>query len=182
MVNTLVANLHLWDTTFLHVTTLSFGNSSSWEAVDLTMLSLFPVLHDLALHSYCSWIKVSTVSPHLPIILKHLHILRVCEVIPPEPLTKLVTPALEELHLEASYRGHTSIGALQSWFNPLCQHLYALLPEAVSAKEPEWAADLSKLVKRCTRIRSLYISKWMEEECKIHMTGHDVVLHVQSGN
>ena len=50
---------------------------------------------------------------------------------------------------------------------------------AVSAKEPEWATNLSKLVKKCIRIKSLYISRWMEEECKKFVSGQAVVLHIQ---
>ena len=91
----------------------------------------------------------------------------------------LVAPALKELHLEANTHNTTSIHALQTSFKPLCRYIHAFLPEAVSAKEPEWAAKLSELVQRCTSIKALYISRWMEAECQKSLSGHDVVLRVQ---
>ena len=167
-----------WDTNFLYVSTLSFGNDNSWAGFDLTTLSLFPGLHDLTLFTVYST-TTTTSSFIVPIIFEHLHILRVRGGIPPELLNKLAAPALEELHLEANANDTTSIDALQTSFDPLCLYVHALLPEAVSAREPEWATNLSKLVQRCTRITSLHISRWMEEECEIFLSGQDVVLHVQ---
>ena len=170
---------HFWGTNFLHVTTLSFGNTHQWASFDLDTISLFPALRDLTLYTLRKAKPMFSVNPHPPIILKHLHILRAHGYIPPAILTELMVPALEELHLEANTDNITSIDALQALFIPLCQYIHALLPNAVSAQEPEWAIDLSKLVQKCTRIRSLYISQWMEEECKKIMSGQGVVLHVQ---
>ena len=182
MFNNLIDTPHFWGTNLSRVTTLCFGNSEFWADFDLTMLSLCPVLHDLTLFTRDTRISQSIDGSQPPIIFEHLRILRVHGYIPPAALIKLVAPALEELHLKANAHNITSIHPLQVSFQPLCQYIFALLPKAVSAEEPEWATNLSELVQQCPRIKSLYISGWMEEECKIHMTGHDVVLHVQSGN
>ena len=180
MLNHQSPSLHFWGTNFLNVTTFSFGKPYSWPDSDMTTLSLFPVLHDLTLFSVRGAIALPSGGSILPIIFEHLHILRVHGDIPPRVLTKLVVPALEELHLKTNADNETPIYALQTSFNPIfCQYIYALLPEAVSAKEPEWATNISKLTKKCTRIKSLYISRWMEEECGISTSGQDVVLHVQ---
>ena len=169
-------------TNFRHVTTLEFSVTSIWDEFDLDALSLFPALHDLTLFT-CHWGKeLLSVSSHLPIIFERLHILRAHGNSPPQLLTKLVAPALEELHVKADHNSMTSIHSLQTSFNPLCKHIHAFLPNAVSAREPKWAIDLSRLVQKCTRIRSLYISQWMEEECKTFLSGQDVVLHVQYGD
>src|SRR5258706_15158421 len=115
----------------------------------------------------------------LSVIFENIHILRAHGPIPHEVMTVLVAPALEELHLMANTHNTTPIDSLQTLFNPLCRYIHALLPEDVSATEPEWATNLSKLVQKCTRIESLYISRWMEEECKKSLSGQDVILHVQ---
>ena len=169
---------HFWGTNFLHVTALSFGNYHSWASFDMTTLSLFPVLYDLTLFSVHGTGDVPGIHPELPVIFEKLHILRAHGHIPHEILTMLVAPALEELHLKASTSNTTSIDALQTSSHPLCRYIHALLPTAVSAKEPEWATNLSKLVQKCTRIESLYISRWMEEECKKSLSDQDVVLHI----
>ena len=170
---------HFWGTNFLHVTTLCFGEAQSWMDSDLATFSLFPVLYDLTLFTRDTQPLEFIVDSRLPIIFEHLNILRVHGCIPSAILTKLVAPALEELHIKANAHNITSIYPLQTSFNPLCQYILALLPEAVSTAEPEWAANLSKLVQNCTRIKSLYISRWMEEECKKFMSGQDVILHIQ---
>ncbi len=170
---------HFWGTDFLHVTALSFGNDNPWLYFDLITLSLFPVLRDLTLFTVRGTGGLSGVDPQLPVTFEKLHIIRVHGRIPPAFLTKLVAPALEEVHLEADTDNMTSIDAVQTSCVPLCRYIHALLPEAVSAKEPEWATKLSKLVQKCTRIESLYISRWMEEECQKSLIGQDVVLHVQ---
>ena len=170
---------HFWGTHSLHITTLSFRNDSHWEWYDLTTLSLFPGLHELTLSTAVGWRGPLDGDSQVPIHFGHLHILRAHGCIPPKILSKLIAPALEELHLKANAVNMTSIVALQTSFNPLCQYIHALLPSAVSAEEPEWATNLSKLVQKCTRIRSLHISRWMEEECKEFISGQDVVLHVQ---
>ena len=170
---------HFWGINFLHVTTLSFEDRGVWEWYDLTTLSLFPGLHDLTLSNTTGWSRLRGVDTQELVHFEHLHILRAHGCIPPAILTRLVTPALEVLHLKANADNVTSIDALQTSFHPLCQNIHALLPKAVSAREPEWATNLSKVVQRCTRIRSLHISRWMEEDCKKFMSGQDVVLHVQ---
>ena len=169
-----------WGTNFQHVTTLSFGNYAGWADYDMANLSQFPVLHDLTLFTEHGRTAPRGVDSQRPINFKHLQILRVHGYIPPEVLIKLIAPALKELHLEANAEHFTSIDSLKNSFNPLCERIYALLPEAVSAKEPEWATNLSKLVQKCTRIKSLDISRWMEGECKKFMIGQDgILLHVQ---
>ena len=161
---------HFWGTNFLHLTTLSFGHAYYWVWYDLTTLSLFPGLHDLTLSIARGWTGMLDVGSHAPVLFEHLHILRARGCIPRDILAKLVAPALEELHLTANAHNITSIDALQTSFNPLCQYIHALLPMAVSAEEPEWATNLSKLVQKCTRIRSLRIYRWMEEEYKKFMS------------
>jgi len=117
--------------------------------------------------------------PQSPINFNRLEILRARGRLPLKVVTKLVAPALKELHIEANAQHFTSIYELQHLFEPHCQHIYALLPIAVS-EEPEWATDLSDLVQQCTRIKSLYISNWMEEDCKVFISGHDgLVLYAQ---
>ena len=172
-------SFHFWGINFLHVTALSFGNYHNWPAFDLTTLSLFPVLRDLTLFNVLGMGRSSGINPERPVVFKKLHTLRAHGRIPHGVLTMLVAPALEELHLEASASNTTSIDALQTSSHPLCRYIHALLPSAVSAEEPEWATNLSKLVQKCTRIESLYISRWMEEECKKSLSDQDVVLHIQ---
>ena len=167
-----------WGTNFLNVTTLSFKNNFRWAAYDMTTLSQFPVLHDLALCTEHDRPDSRPFGSELPINLKQLQILRTRGDIPPWVLIKLVAPALKELHLKANADHFTSIYSLQYLLDPLCQHIHALLPEPVSTEEPDWATNLSKLVQKCARIKSLYISQWMERECKEFMSD-DVVLHVQ---
>jgi hypothetical protein len=167
-----------WGTNFLHVTTLSFGNYSQWDHYDMATLSLFPMLHDLTLSTEHGGGR--GLCGQLPISFACLQTLRVHGYIASTVLIKLVAPALKELHIKADVQHSTSIYSLPNSFEPHCQHIYALLPMAVSAKEPEWAKYLSKLVQKCTRIKSLYLSKWMEQECNKFMSGHDnIVLHVQ---
>ena len=169
---------HFLGTNFLRVTCLSFGNYNSWAGFDLTTLSLFPVLRDLTLFNVGGTGYLFGENPKLPVLLKNLHILRAHGGVPNGVLTNLVAPALEELHLKANSDNVTSIDSLQNLFEPLCWFIHALLPEAISAKEPKWATKLSNLVQKCTRIKSLYISRWMEEECKKYLSPQ-VVLHVQ---
>ena len=168
-----------WGTNFLHVTALSFGNKNLWVGFDLTTLSLFPVLHDLTLFNVGGTGGLSGINPTLSVIFENLHILRVHGRIPARVLTKLVAPALEELHLKANTHSMTSMRALHTSFSPPCRYIHALLPKAVSAEEPWWATNLSRLVQKCARVKSVYISRWMEEECKKTLSGQDVVLHVQ---
>ena len=170
---------HFWGTNFLRVTSLSFGNYDDWAGFDLTTLSLFPVLRDLTLFNVRGTGGLFGVDPQLPVVFNNLHILRAHGCIPHQLLTKLVAPALEELHLEANADNDTSIHALQDSFNPLCRCIHAHLPRTVSYKEPEWAINLSKLVQKCTRVESLYISRWMEEQFMECLGGQNVVLHVQ---
>ena len=170
---------YFWGTNFLRVISLTIGYSYHWIDIDLATLSLFPVLRDLKLFTVCGTAYLSDVNHQLPVIFENLHILRAHGRIPREVLTTLVAPDLEELHLEANTDNFTSTSALRTSFHPLCRDIHALLPEAVSTSEPEWATNLSNLVQKCTRLKSLYISRWMEEQCNEFMSGQDVVLHVQ---
>ena len=170
---------YFWGRTFLHVTTLFFGNIHHWAGFDLTTLSLFPVLHNLTLSTESGGTGPFGANSQPPVVFEHLHILKAHGHIPPEVLGKLVAPALEELHLEANADNITSVHALQTSFKPLCWSIHALLPRSVSVMEPDWATNLSKLVQKCTRIKSIHISRWMEEECKKSISGQDVILHVQ---
>jgi len=107
---------------------------------------------------------------------QHLKTLRACGKLPPELLTWLVAPALEALHIEPDDIGQTSTDTLRDSFSCPYLHLYALLPEPVTHTEPQWATDLSKFVQECTRIETLFVSKWMEEECISFLDGSNVVL------
>jgi hypothetical protein len=165
---------------FLHVTTLSIGNYSHWANHNIATLSLFPGLHDLTLFTERGMGILFHYDPQPRITFNRLHILRVHGYTPPGVLTHLVAPALKELHIKANAKHLTSMYGLRHSFEPHCQHLHAVLPSAVSTAEPEWATDLLMLVQKCTKIRTLYISKWMEKKCKKFMSNHDdVVLHVQ---
>jgi hypothetical protein len=168
-----------WGTNFAHVTTLSFGNTNpdTWGVYDIDTLSLFPVLHDLTLTTIGTGISRLR-EPRLPIQFQYLKIFRVCGYIPSMIFINLVAPALEELHIKANTKHLTSISVMSYSFEPLCHHLYAHLPEAIPAEEPHWAATLTKLVGRCTRLETLYISKWMEEKCQKSIDRSKVVLHV----
>jgi hypothetical protein len=168
-----------WGTNFAYVTTLSFGNRTIWEDFDLLTLSLFPELRDLTLFTEHGTANPSGLMSEQPIHLSHLEILRTQGYIPPLLLTKLVTPALKGLHLKANAEHFTSLAALQDLSKPFCQYIHAPFPEAVSTTEPGWATYLSRFVKKCIRIKVLYISKWMEEECKKFMSGSGHVLCVQ---
>ena len=167
-----------WGTNFAHVTTLSFGNSSpdAWEDCDIAILSLFTVLRDLTLFTVGQGAPERAESQQI-VQFQYLQILRLCGDIPPKVLTRLVAPALEELHIKANAIHRTSIGSLWYHFVPLCQHLYAHLPEAVSVREAYWAAAFTVLVEKCTRLKTLHISKWMEEECQKFIGHCDIVLY-----
>jgi len=166
-----------WGTNFLHVTTLSFGMSATWDSDDMTTLLQFPVLHDLTLFIERDTGVLFAYGLERPICFKHLQILRVRGPLPLRVATKLMAPALKELHIEANPLHRTSIYELKDLFEPHCQHIYALLPMAVSSGQPAWATYLSDLVQKCTRIKSLHISKWMENECKKFISLYKDVLH-----
>lgn len=168
-----------WRRSFQHVTTLSFGKPSRWVDYDMDILSRFPLLHDLALFTEYGKTSSHGVISQQPVKFEHLQILRTHGHIPQAVLSRFVAPALQELHLNANAEHFTSIAALNNSFEPLCQYIYALLPQAVSTKEPDWAINLSEMVQYSTRSEALYVSKWMEEECKRFISGLDVVLHVQ---
>ena len=175
------AALHppFWGTNFLHVTTLSFGKPSRWVAYDVDILSQFPLLHDLTLFTEYGKESSYGVVSQRSIKFEHLQILRTHGHIPPAVLSRFVAPVLQELHLKANAEHFTSIAALNDSFESICPYIYALLPQAVSTNEPDWAINLSEIVQNSTRIKALYVSKWMEEECKEFISGSDVVLHVQ---
>jgi len=171
----------LWGTNLAHVTTLSFGNHVGWVDYDIYTLSLFPSLRDLTVFTRNSRYSLhglvfSNLEPAPPF--QHLQTLRIRGYLPPELLTSLVAPALEALHIEANNKGHTSTAVLRDSFSCLCLHLYALLPEPVTRTEPQWATNLSTLVQKCTRVETLFVSKWMEEECITLLDGSNVILHV----
>jgi len=171
-------NRSLWGTNFAHVTTLSYGNHADWYIYDLSTLSLFPALRDLTLfttNSGHAWM-LYVLQPALPF--QHLQTLRLRGKLPPELLAWVVAPALEALHIEANDFGWTSIDTLCDPLSSLCLHLYVLLPEAVTRIGPPWATNLSRFVLKCTRMETLFVYKWMEEEC-IKLLGHsNVVLRV----
>jgi len=169
-----------WATNLLHVTTLSFGNTTSWAGFDMTTLSQFPMLHNLTLFTERGRGYLINDDPQPSIQLNHLQILRAHGYIPPWVMAKLVAPALKDLHIKANIEHLTPIDALQHFSELHCQYIHAILPKSISAMEPEWATNLSDLVQKCTRIKSLYISKWMKKKCKKFLRRRDdVVLHVQ---
>ena len=169
-----------WGTNLAHVTTLSFGTDADWEPYDTSTLSLFPALQDLTLFATHTDRRPGSLVPkhQLAQPFQHLQTLRVRGSLPPELLTWLVAPTLEALHIEANDSGWTSTDTLGDSFSSLCLYLYALLPQIVYHKEPEWATDLSKYVQKCTRIETLFVSKWMEAECIASLGGSNVVLYV----
>ena len=172
-----IRHLDFWGTNFTHVTTLSFGNKNVWGQYDMT-LSLFPLLYDLTLLTTGRMRGWGIFSYQPSVQFHYLRILRVHGAIPSEILTRVVAPALEELHIEANSLHLTSIDELLISFGPLCLHLYAFLPEGISVGDPMWATSLSTLVEKCTRLEALYISKWMEEECKKFIDHSKVAFHV----
>ena len=166
-----------WGTTFEHVTSLTFGAHTDWIGHDVTMLSLFPALCQLTLFTR---VRAHTqgVDPVPATQFQHLRTLTTQGDIPSVVFTKLNLPALEELHIESNIYGNTSIVPLLDSSTPLCLHLYALLPKAVSFKEQQWATNLLKLVQRCTRLENLYVSRWMEGKCRKVMRGSGITLCV----
>ena len=168
-----------WGSKFAHVTTLSFGNTDRWAPFDLITLSLFPSLHDLTLFTLMGIEELVYHFDSQPQIqLRDLQVLRVGGCTPSEILARVVAPVLKELHIKANAEDLTSIVPLWKSFEPSCLCLHVLLPESIAAQEPEWATDLSKLVKKCTRLETLYISNWMEEEFKKCKSSSNVALHV----
>ena len=166
-----------WGTNFAHVTTLSFGNTSTWGDFDIITLSLFPLLHDLTIFTIEEAERYGTWSQPA-VWFEYLQILRICGAIPSVVFTRLMAPALEELHIQGNAQDMESIEELSNSFEPLCLRLHSLLPERISRRNPMWATFFLKLVQKCTRLEALYISKWMEEECKIFKDHSTVVLHV----
>jgi len=165
-------------TQLAHVTTLSFGNDYNWATCDINTLSLFPALRHLTLFTTHSSQPGRLYSSTYAPLFQHLQTLRVRGQLPLNLFTKLEAPALKALHIEANRSGQIATGALRDSLTCLCLHLYALLPESVTRTEPQWASDLSEFVHKCTRIETLFVSKWMEEECITFLDGSNVVLHV----
>ena len=165
-----------WGTNFLHVTTLSLGNTDTeaWMNYNMTTLSQFPVLLDLTLFTEYYRAILIDGDPQPPINFNRLQILRARGRIPPWIVFASMCSSFRAAqHL-------TSIYGLSHLLEPHCQHIYALLPKAVSEKEPGWATDLFHLLRKCTRIKSLHISKWMEKGCEKKLSRRNsVVLHVQ---
>jgi len=167
-----------WGTNFARVTTLSFGDYGVWTTCDTGTLSLFPALRYLTLFNMHSGAAQMLDNPKHAPPFQHLQTLRVRGNLPSKLLTWLVAPALEALHIEANDFDHTPIVRLCYSFSPLCFHLYALLPESIARTEPRWATYLLKFVLRCTRIQTLFVSKWMELQCMAFLGCSNVVLHV----
>jgi len=167
-----------WGANLAHVTTLSFGNHADWYYYDIYTLSLFPALRDLTLFTMHSGQAQTFYNPKPAPPFQHLQTLRVRGNLPPNLLTGFVAPALEALHIEANDFGETPTAVLWDSLSCLCLRLYVLLPEPVTRTEPQWATNLSKFVQKCTRIETLFASKWMEEECITLLDGSNVVLHV----
>jgi len=169
-----------WETNFSHVTTFSFGTTHFWTAERIATLSQFHWLHDLTLFTLGQGCAPYSTSARPPTVFHYLRILRVHGDVPPIVFTEFLVIGLEELHIKANSDGKTSITALWSSFDSCFRNLYASLPEAISSQEqePEWATNLSKLAEKCTGLEALYISKWMEEECKNFVDGYNVVLYV----
>ena len=167
-----------WGSNFACVTTLSFVNTNTWADFDIATLSLFPLLDDLTLFTTEEALLFGEFDSLRPVQFQFLQILRVHGAIPPVVLTRLVAPALEELYIEANALYTTPIKALLSSFGLSCLHLHALLPKGISLCDPTWATFFSKLVQKCPRLETLYISKWMEKECKKFADHSTVVLHV----
>ena len=154
-----------WAETFAHVTTLSIG-MSSFSAY--YALAVSPRLHELTI---CAGDTEYLAPPTVRIRLGYLQILKVRGDVPENMLLAFLAPALKELHIEANYSGNTAMDAPWDRFELRCLRLYVILPETVRAKEPLWVASLSWVVRQCTRLKTVYISKWMEEECKYFMVG-----------
>ena len=167
-----------WGTNFAHVTTLCFGNSSidGWANFRIAMVSLFPGLRDLTLFTDGTGAPKRLESQG-PVEFQYLQFLRVRGCIPSEVLTCVVAPILEELHIKANTFHRTSIATLRYYSEPHCRHLHAHLPEAVSVEEPHWAEAFAVLVGEYTRLKTLHISKWMEEKCQKFIGHYDIVLY-----
>ena len=84
-----------WGTNFLHVTTLSFGNSFSLRGFDMATLSQFPMLHDLTLFTERGSRSQFNYSPRRSINFNRLQILRAHGYIPTWLMANLVAPALK---------------------------------------------------------------------------------------
>jgi len=160
-----------WAETFAHVTTLSIGMSavSAHHA-----FAVSPRLRELTI--YAENTGCLDYSP-IRVDLQYLQILRVHGGVFADRIANFRAPVLEELHFKAGLDGRTAIDLPWAWdhFELHCLHLYALLPEIVRVTEPKWATYLSWLVLICTGLETLYISKWMEEDCKKFM---DDSLHI----
>ena len=171
-------NPSCWGTNFAHVTTLSFGEYGVWASFNTGTLSLFPALRYLTLFTVRSSQHGMLGDPKHAPPFQHLQTLRVRGDLPPGLLTWFVAPALETLHIEANDFDRTPIANLCYSFSTSCLHLYVLLPEPIARTEPHWATDLSEFVLKCTRIQTLFVSKWMEEKCKTFLGHSNVILHV----
>ena len=168
----------LLGTNLAQVTTLSFGKYSDWLSYDIYTLSIFPALRDLTLFTTysCEFRTYTHPGPAPPF--QRLQTLRVRGNLPPTLFTGLVAPALETLHIEANDLGMTPTHSLRDSFSSLCLRLYAPLPQIVGHRDPRWATDLSTYVRKCTRIETLVVSKWMEEECRKFLGRSNVLLHI----
>jgi hypothetical protein len=159
---------HFWGTNFSRVTSLTFAEDSLWVWYDIVTLSLFPTIQHLAI---CSFKDSGTprYSGRFDSVVHFLHLrtLKVTGTVPMEVLAQLKAPVLEELHIEADHRGNTSILMLHDYFlGPHCSVLYALLPPMIATADPRWSSRLEALANKCSRLEVVYVSGWMEPECK----------------
>ena len=164
-----------WAKTFAHVTTLSIRISTFSARY---ALAVSPRLRELTI---CAGSTLYLNSSLAALTLQYLRILRVRGSVFEDMLANFTAPNLEELHIEADPDGTTAIDALRDWRYELrCLRLYVLLPKTVRAEEPTWATGLSEVVRKCKRLATLHISKWMEKGCKELMNNNftHAVLHV----
>jgi hypothetical protein len=163
---------HFWGTNFTRVTSLTFAEDGLWVWYDIVTLSLFPTIQHLTI---CSFKDAGTrqYSGHSRmqatdvVHLLHLRTLKLTGTVPKEVLAQLEAPVLEELHIEADHRGNTSILTLHDYsLSSHCSILYASLPPMIATVDPRWSSRLEALTNKCSRLEVVYISGWMEPECK----------------
>jgi hypothetical protein len=167
-----------WGTNFTQVTTLTISEDDQWVTNIAVTLPLFPAIQHLILYNFphgymCTgvtwdpdWTSGYAQEPE-SIQLLYLRTLKVSGSVPEGLLRKLDAPVLEELYIEAEYRGYTSLGSLHHYTRDFhCSRLYALLPPIIATLNPEWRIELETLANKCPRLEVVYVSGWMEPECK----------------
>jgi hypothetical protein len=163
---------HFWGTNFTRVTSLTFTEDILWVWYDIVTLSLFLNIQHLTICSfkdsgtpqYSSDNQIGMIDV---VHFLHLRTLKVTGTVPKEVLAQLEAPVLEELHIEADHRGNTPILMLHDYFlGSHCSILYALLPPMIATADPQWSSRLEALANKCSQLEVVYISGWMEPECK----------------